>query len=254
MNTSLTDSINYAKRIQIQLLPEKEDFLSIFPKSFVMYKPKDIVSGDFYWIKDLGDQVIIVCADCTGHGVPGGFVSMIGSILIHESIVFHKQRDPATILKEIDINIKTVLHQKDDYESNKDGMDLAILNLNKKTGLMKFAGAIRPCYIFRNKKLNLLKGSRFSIGGFSLSDKIFETQDFQLEKGDMIYLFSDGFPDQFGGGDNKKLKMSGFHQIMESIVQFPMDQQYKMYSEALNQWMGDNTQMDDILLMAFEYD
>lgn len=254
INKDLTDSINYAKRIQIQLLPEKEDFLTIFPKSFVMYKPKDIVSGDFYWIKDLGDQVIVVCADCTGHGVPGGFVSMIGSILIHESIVFHKQRDPAAILKEIDINIKTVLHQKDDYESNKDGMDLAILNLNKKTGLMKFAGAIRPCYIFRDKKLNLLKGSRFSIGGFSLSEKIFETQEFQLKKGDMIYLFSDGFPDQFGGRENKKLKMSGFHQIMESIVQFPMDQQYKMYSEALNQWMGDNPQMDDILLMAFQYD
>ena len=119
---------------------------------------------------------------------------------------------------------------------------------------MKFAGAIRPCYIFRDKKLNLLKGNRFSIGGFSLSDKIFETQEFQLEKGDMIYLFSDGFPDQFGGRENKKLKMSGFHQIMESVVQFPMDQQYKMYSEALSQWMGDNTQMDDILLMAFEYD
>ena len=254
INKDLTDSINYAKRIQIQLLPEKEDFSSIFPNSFVLYKPKDIVSGDFYWIKDLGDQVIVVCADCTGHGVPGGFVSMIGSILIHEAIVFHKQRDPAEILKEIDINIKTVLHQKDDYESNKDGMDLGIINLNKKTGLMKFAGAIRPCYIFRNNKLNLLKGNRFSIGGYSLSDKIFETLEFQLKKGDFIYLFSDGFADQFGGIDNKKLKMSGFHEIMESIVRFPMNQQYKMYNETLKQWMGENTQMDDILLMGFEYD
>ena len=254
INKDLTDSINYAKSIQIQLLPEKEDFLSIFPNCFILYKPKDIVSGDFYWIKDLGDQVIVVCADCTGHGVPGGFVSMIGSILIHEAIVFHKQRDPAEILKEIDINIKTVLHQKDDYESNKDGMDLGIINLNKKTGLMKFAGAIRPCYVFRNNKLNLLKGSRFSIGGYSLSDKIFETLEFQLKKGDFIYLFSDGFADQFGGVENKKLKMSGFHEIMESIVRFPMNQQYKMYNETLKQWMGENTQMDDILLMGFEYD
>lgn len=249
----LTDSINYAKRIQIQLLPEKEDFLSILPKSFVLYKPKDIVSGDFYWIKDLGDQVIVVCADCTGHGVPGGFVSMIGSILIHEAIVFHKQRDPAEILKEIDVNIKTVLHQKDDYESNKDGMDIGIINLNKKTGLMKFAGAIRPCYIFRNNKFNQLKGNRFSIGGFSLSEKTFETLEFQLKKGDFIYMFSDGFADQFGGVENRKLKMSGFNEIMESIAQFPMDKQYKMYNDTLKQWMGDNPQMDDILLMGFEY-
>ncbi|MFL2570973.1 MAG: two-component regulator propeller domain-containing protein [Parvicellaceae bacterium] len=253
INKDLTDSINYAKRIQIQLLPEKDDFLSIFPKSFVLYKPKDIVSGDFYWVKEFDDQVILVCADCTGHGVPGGFVSMIGSILIHEAVVFHKQRDPAAILHEIDLNIKTVLHQKDDYDSNKDGMDLGVINLNKKTGLLKFSGAIRPCYIFSDNLLHVIKGDRFSIGGYSLAEKVFNTVEYQLKKGDYVYLFSDGFADQFGGHENKKLKMSGFNKLLNELVKLPMGEQYERYNQELIKWMGDNPQMDDILLVGFEY-
>lgn len=253
INKDLTDSINYAKRIQLQLLPEKDDYKSMLPNSFVYYKPKDIVSGDFYWLKDLGKEIIIVCADCTGHGVPGGFVSMIGSILIHEAIVFHNQRDPSSILRDVDRNIKTVLHQKNDYESNKDGMDLAVLNINKKTGLMKFAGAVRPCYVYRQGKQTILKGNRFSIGGFSLLEKVFDTTEFQLQKGDYIYLFSDGYADQFGGDDFRKLKMSGFHKILDKISNYSMDQQQEILSEEFSAWMGENAQMDDVLVMGFEY-
>ena len=253
INKDLTDSINYAKRIQLQLLPEKTNYKSILPKSFVLYKPKDIVSGDFYWLKDLGNEIIIVCADCTGHGVPGGFVSMIGSILVNEAVVFHNERDPSSILRDIDLNIKTVLHQKNDYKSNRDGMDLAIVNINKETGLMRFSGAVRPCYIYRDGKQTILKGNRFSIGGFSLLEKVFETTEFQLKKGDLIYLFSDGYADQFGGNDFRKLKMSGFHAILERIVKNPIDQQQALLDKELSDWMGENAQMDDILIMGFEY-
>lgn len=253
INKDLTDSINYAKRIQIQVLPEKDHFNAILPSNFVLYKPKDIVSGDFFWIKEIGDEIILVCADCTGHGVPGGFMSMIGSILIHEAIVFHNKLDPSEILNEIDINIKTVLHQKDDYESNKDGMDLAIININKKTGKLRFSGAIRPCHIYRKGSINILSGDRYSIGGFALGHKEFTTKEFQLKKGDFIYLFTDGYPDQFGGENVKKLKMSGFNNILDQLSLVPMDQQYKIASNFLKDWMADNPQMDDILLMGLEY-
>lgn len=253
INKDMTDSINYAKRIQLQLLPEDHYFKSIFPSSFVLYKPKDIVSGDFYWIRELGDEIILVCADCTGHGVPGGFMSMIGSILIHEAIVFHKKNDPSDIIYEIDLNIKTVLHQKDDYESNKDGMDLGIINLNKKTGKLKFSGAIRPCHIYRKGDINILSGDRYSIGGYVVKNKDFTTKEFQLKKGDYVYMFSDGFADQFGGKDIKKLKMSGFNGLLDKLSKTPMDSQHEIANNFLENWKGENAQMDDILLIGLEY-
>ena len=253
INKDLTDSINYAKRIQVQVLPEKEHFNTILPSNFVLYKPKDIVSGDFFWVKEIGDEIILVCADCTGHGVPGGFMSMIGSILIHEAIVFHNKMDPSEILEVIDENIKNVLHQKDDYESNKDGMDLSIICMNRKTGKLRFSGAMRPCHIYRKGSINILSGDRFSIGGFAIGNKEFTTKEFQLKKGDFIYLFSDGYPDQFGGEDVKKLKMSGFNELLDQLAEKPMNEQYKIASNFLKDWMGENAQMDDILLMGIEY-
>ena len=132
-------------------------------------------------------------------------------------------------------------------------MDLGVINLNKKTGLLRFSGAIRPCYIFRDNLLHVIKGDRFSIGGFSLSEKVFNTVEYQLKKGDFIYLFSDGFADQFGGAENKKLKMSGFNKLLNELVKLPMDEQYERYNQELNKWMGENPQMDDILLIGFEY-
>jgi len=253
INKDLTDSINYAKRIQLQLLPEKENFKSILPSSFVLYMPKDIVSGDFYWIKDDDKEIILACADCTGHGVPGGFMSMISSILIHEAVEFHKKTIPAEILTEVDINIRNILHQKNDFDSNKDGMDVAIININKKTGLMNFSGAIRSCYIYRNSERLVLKGDRYSIGGYIIDDKKFTNQSFKLQKGDLVYLFSDGFPDQFGGERMRKLKMSGFNKLIDEYSSFPINLQKDKFNTFIKDWIGEGPQMDDILLICFEY-
>ncbi len=230
-----------------------ENFKSILPSSFVLYNPKDIVSGDFYWIKEDDKEIILACADCTGHGVPGGFMSMISSILIHEAVEFHNKTIPSEILSVVDINIRNILHQKDDFDSNKDGMDVGIININKETSIMSFSGAIRSCYIYRNSKRLVLKGDRYSIGGYMTTDKKFTTQNYQLQKGDFVYLFSDGFPDQFGGERMRKLKMSGFNNLIDEYSSFPMNQQKEKFSNFIKDWIGEGPQMDDILLIGFEF-
>ncbi len=252
INKDLTDSINYAKRIQKAILPEKTEFDELFPKSFIFYKPKDIVSGDFYWVKQFGDQVLITCADCTGHGVPGGFMSMIGTMLMYESAVLKHILDPGKILEDLDTNLVATLRQTDTLESNKDGMDLSVCVIDMKTNLMKFAGALRPVYIYRYGMRTVLRGDRYSLGGTIIKDKTFTTQEYQLEKGDKVYMFSDGYPDQFGGPYQRKLKLTGFHELLDQVSLMPIEKQYAEIDSFFYTWKGDMMQMDDVILIGFE--
>lgn len=252
INKDLTDSINYAKRIQRSILPEEELFSNRFDEHFIFYNPKDIVSGDFYWIKDINNKTVVVCGDCTGHGVPGGFMSMISLMLIYETTQLKGILDPGLILKDLNTNIVNVLKQNDDFGSNKDGMDVSICVIDWDNMKMQVAGAMRPTYIYREQMQHVIKGDRFSIGGTLVKDKFFETNEFELKTGDVIYMFSDGYPDQFGGENKRKLKITGFNELLDQVSHLPLKQQKKEISDFYFQWKGDNFQMDDVLVMGIK--
>ena len=250
INKDLTDSINYAQRIQSAILPEEELVNELFPQNFILFKPRDIVSGDFYWIAEYFGKKIIVFADCTGHGVPGGFMSMIGRILLRETCTVKNLRDPGVILNEIDKGLVNVLKQKDDYESNKDGMDLGVCVIDSRTNILSYAGAMRPLYIYRDGFRNVLKGSRFSVGGISHIPKVFEAKTFQLEENDTLYMFSDGYPDQFGGSRGRKMKISVLNELLDQVSQMPFEQQGEEIDAFFETWKRNEAQMDDVLMIG----
>jgi ligand-binding sensor domain-containing protein/serine phosphatase RsbU (regulator of sigma subunit) len=250
INKDITDSINYAQRIQNSILPTKTDVEELFPDSFVYFRPKDVVSGDFYWSAKLGSKKIMVCADCTGHGVPGGFMSMISHILIREAINEESLKNPALILLQINSSINEVLHQSDELTSNKDGLDVAVVVYDEEHNNLKFAGAIRPLYLYRNGIRNVFPGDRFSIGGINAT-KNFITKEIDIEKGDTIYLFSDGFPDQFGGSKYKKMKVVVFNELLDQISHFPLKKQLEEIDSFFTNWKGEHAQMDDVLVIGF---
>ena len=252
INKDLTDSINYAQRIQRAILPEDERVKELFPESFIIFKPRDIVSGDFYWIAEYFGKKIIVFADCTGHGVPGGFMSMIGRILLRETCTVKNLRDPGVILDEIDQGLVNVLRQKDDIESNKDGMDLGVCIIDSRTNILSYAGAMRPLYIYRNGVRHVLKGSRYSVGGISSVKKVFESKTFKLESGDILYMFSDGFPDQFGGRRGRKMKISVLNELLDQVCLMPFDQQKHEIETFFETWKRDEPQMDDVLMIGIK--
>ncbi len=250
INKDITDSINYAQRIQNSILPTLEDVKELFPESFVFFRPKDVVSGDFYWSAKLGTKKIMVCADCTGHGVPGGFMSMISHILIREAINEESLNNPALILYHINSSINEVLHQSDELTSNKDGLDVAVVVYDETNNNLKYAGAIRPLYLYRKGIRNVFPGDRFSIGGINAT-KNFTTKDIDLEKGDTLYLFSDGFPDQFGGSNYKKMKIVVFNELLDQISHLPMEVQLEEINSFFINWKGEHAQMDDVLVIGF---
>lgn len=253
INKDLTDSINYAKRIQTAILPEKEEFEEMFPNSFIVYKPKDIVSGDFYWAKQFGNLNLVVCADCTGHGVPGAFMSMIGTMLLYETCVLKNMLDPAEILKDLDYNLKEVLRQADDFESNKDGMDLSICIIDSENNKMITGGAMRPIVVYRHGMQHVIKGDRFSLGGTIIKNKKFTTKEFDLNDGDIIYMFSDGYADQFGGPYKRKMKLMGLNELLDQTCLMSIDEQKAEISDFFDEWKGNTPQMDDVLLIGLEY-
>lgn len=253
INKDLTDSINYAKRIQTAILPEEDEFDKMFPKNFVIYKPKDIVSGDFYWARKFGNLHLIVCADCTGHGVPGAFMSMIGMMLLNEACVLKNILDPAKILKDIDNSLIEILQQNDDFESNKDGMDISLCLVDTDSNKMYTAGAMRPVYVYRKGVQHIIKGDRFSLGGTLVKDKIFNTREYDLMKDDLVYMFSDGYADQFGGPNKRKMKVFGLNELLDQVSQLEISQQAKEIDSFFENWKGNISQMDDVLLIGFQY-
>ncbi|MFI5149776.1 MAG: SpoIIE family protein phosphatase [Bacteroidia bacterium] len=248
-NKDITDSINYAKRIQEAILPTKENFKSLFPDSFILYKPKDIVSGDFYWLSEKNDKIYFAAADCTGHGVPGAFTSMIGNSLLNEIVNDKGIAEPARILDALREGIIKALKQSGKEGENKDGMDISLCCVDLKNKALEFAGAYNPLFLVRRNELIEIKANKFPIG-ISDHQSRFTNNAMNLEKGDCIYVFSDGYADQFGGAEGKKFMRKRFKELLLSMQQQDMDRQGRTLDEAILSWKGKADQVDDILVIG----
>lgn len=254
--TDISDSINYAKRIQNAILPLTAEFSQLLPKSFILFYPRNVVSGDFYWFLDKQDKLFVAAVDCTGHGVPGAFMSMIGSSLLNEIANQNSITNAANVLDQLNLNLRKALKQdREDFES-KDGMDLAICIINKKNNAVDYAGARRPILIAEQNKnyaLQQIRGDRYSIGGMQLEkDFKFTNHNLQLSRGDRFYIFSDGFVDQFGGEHGKKLTTKRFEQRLASIQSKPITTHLNELQNLLQSWQGKNEQVDDIMVIGIE--
>jgi serine phosphatase RsbU (regulator of sigma subunit) len=247
-NKGITDSINYAKLIQEAILPPKELKYRLFPDAFVLYQPKDIVSGDFYWFTEKNKKKLIATVDCTGHGVPGAFMSMIGNALLNEIINEKGVTSPSEILKQLREKIIDSLKQKDGQ--NKDGMDISILCFDDTTNTVEFAGANNPLWLIRNGVIQEIKADKQPIGLHHGESKPFSNHIINLIKDDSIYIFTDGYADQFGGEDGKKFKYKQLQNILLSIQDKRMIEQEKILIEKINDWKGNLEQVDDILIIG----
>ncbi len=248
---SITDSIKYAKRIQKAIFPTHSQIKKLLPESFILFRSKGIVSGDFYWVEQKDDKVLFAAVDCTGHGVPGAFMSIVANNLLNQAVNEHGFTKPSQILDELNKGISETLHQTYEESTVKDGMDIAMCSLDYKKKVIQFAGAYNPLYLLRDGELTEIKGDKFPIGVFVGEElKKFENHEVQLQEGDTIYIFSDGFADQFGGPFGKKFKLSRFKELITSVSKYPIEKQYELIDQALTDWQGDLEQVDDIVVMG----
>jgi ligand-binding sensor domain-containing protein/serine phosphatase RsbU (regulator of sigma subunit) len=245
-NRDITASIRYAERIQRSMLPREDSFHD----TFVLYMPKDIVSGDFYWMYDNGDLQFIAACDCTGHGVPGAFMSIIGHNSLHKVVREFGITRPSAILDQLNIEVVKALTQRNEETIN-DGMDLTLIAFNRKKFTLEFAGAYNPLYLVRDGEVIVHKSDRFPIGMTSMeSKKIFTNQEVEIKSGDMLYLCSDGYADQFGSAEAKKYKSGNVKKLLAQIYMLPVDEQRRRLEKEILEWKGDLPQVDDIMFIG----
>lgn len=244
----IQDSINYAKQIQRAILPKPEEILATL-QCFGLYKPRDIVSGDFYWFARVDEKVLIAAADCTGHGVPGAFMSMIGIDKLNQAIQ-DKVIQPAQILSSLNKGIRQALRQGEQDSKSRDGMDIALCSFDFAAGVVEYAGANRPLYLVRKGELTEVKPTKAAIGGWTEDALQFENNRLQVQKGDTIYIFTDGYADQMGGAKGKKIMTKKFREILLSIQHLGMEDQEKELDRIFNEWRGNHEQVDDVLVIG----
>lgn len=245
----ITDSINYARRIQNAILPPAVLMQQLLPEHFVLYLPKDIVSGDFYWVESVGDHVFFAAVDCTGHGVPGAFVSIVGHNALNRCINEFSLTQPAAILDKLNELVRSDFQKG---EKINDGMDISLAAMNKSTIQLQWAGANNPIYHVRNGELTETKGDKMPIGSYASENK-FTNHEIEFQKGDVIYLFTDGFADQFGGPKGKKFKSRPFKELLISIHQENMiDQQDRLHA-SFDAWRGELEQLDDVCVLGVKF-
>lgn len=271
----ISDSIRYARRIQKAIMGEPEDILRHFKEAFIFYEPKNIVSGDFYWFEEPpaqpifavettgirqtsvfkgfeNPQIILAAVDCTGHGVPGAFMTVIGNDLLTSIVLEEKIIQPDKILAALDRKVKKYLKQEEGSLS-KDGMDIALVLIDEIENKIQFAGAKNPLVRFSKGQMQLIKGSKDSIGGAQRKSKEFEQHCLQYEEGDVFYLYSDGFQDQFGGMNDRKYTSKKFLEFLTNIHTQPMEVQKELLARELNEWKGESKQTDDVLVIGFKF-
>ena len=247
---AVTASIRYAKRLQNSILPPKEVINSICPESFVFYKPKDIVSGDFYWFEKTKKSNFFAAVDCTGHGVPGAFMSLVGANGLNTSIREHNQTEPAEILNQLNRFVNESLNKSREENQIRDGMDIALCSIDYDKMELTYAGANNPLYIIRNEEFIIVKADKFAIGSFEPDTKKYTQHKIALEKGDLVYLFSDGYADQFGGERGKKFLYNRFREHLLSVHKKKMKEQKQYLEKTMYQWQGSYEQVDDILVIG----
>ena len=245
----IMDSIMYAQRIQKAILPSYEKVQKILPENFILFLPRDIVSGDFYWMTRQNDYSVFAAVDCTGHGVPGAFMSMLGVSFLNEIVNKTSKLKANYILEELRTRVKTTLSQSYEGET-KDGMDIALCILNHKTNKLQFSGAFNPLYLIRDNSLSEIKADRMPIGIYHDAEPNFTNNELQLQKSDCLYISSDGYVDQFGGDSGKKLLTKTLKEILLNIHSEPMVRQKEILLERFQQWKGKYQQLDDILMIG----
>lgn len=262
------DSIRYALRIQLSIIPTQQHVKSLLPKSMIFYRPKDIVSGDFYWVDETVGKVFFAAVDYTGHGVPGAMMSVIGLKLLNQAIQDKKLSIPSDILQYLDAGVNDTLRQSHDPNAVKDGMDLALCSIDYKTLILEYAGVFNPLWLLRKdiafthtkqserevfygNDLLEVKPDKLYIGNNKngVAD-IFTNHTFQLQKDDCIYVFTDGYADQFGGPKGKKFKYNQIKDVLVKGAHLPIDEQYNILNQTFIDWKGNQEQVDDVLIIG----
>ncbi|GCC50172.1 PAS domain S-box protein [Chryseotalea sanaruensis] len=252
-NKKITESINYAKRIQTAILPNNRVINKTLPDSFILYKPRDVVSGDFPWYMQVKEDIYIAAVDCTGHGVPGALLSLIGYFLLNDIVRSRKITEPGIILDLLDEGVTKTLRQDED-STTKDGMDIALCKINMDTREVEYAGAHRPLYAMKNGVMEEVKGNKFPIGGGIYKNQTnFTNTKLTLGKGDSIYFSSDGFPDQFGGPEGRKFGPKKVREVIERVHKLPMPDAHTIFDEEWENWRGEQKQTDDVLLIGIKF-
>jgi len=250
----IIDSITYARQIQLALLPTRQQLEENLPEHFVFYRPKDIVSGDFYWSKNIGQTIYLTVADCTGHGVPGAFMSLLGITLLNEIVGQNTISSPAQILNELRIRVKNALKQNEKEVVTRDGMDIAMVAINLQTKTIQFAGAYNPLILIRKGEIVEIKGDRMPIGIHIKEQDSFTNHTFELISDDIFYLYSDGFADQSGGDSGKKFMSKNLKQLLATAATHPIAEQLSILDNTLTSWMANTSQVDDITILGFKVD
>lgn len=247
---NVTDSIRYAKRLQDSILPPERRIKELLPEAFVYFRPKDIVSGDFYWMEQVGDRVLFAAVDCTGHGVPGAFMSLIGHNGLNQAAKERGLSRPGEVLKELNRIAYEALHKDREQHLVRDGMDMALCSYDPGSGILEFAGANSPLYIVRGGEVLVFTPTKSAIGSLDLNGQAFTEHRIELKPDDMVYIFSDGYADQFGGPKGKKFLYRRFRELLVEISAQPAERQRRQLHDAFNAWRGAHEQVDDILVIG----
>jgi serine phosphatase RsbU (regulator of sigma subunit) len=255
-NKKIEDSINYAERIQQSILPDNRLIRDFLPKSFIFYRPRDVVSGDFPWFFKKDDVLYIAAVDCTGHGVPGALLSFVGYFLLNNIVDHDEKMGAAEICDKLHYGVRRTLKQDRDDANARDGMDIAFCKIDLKKGEVQYAGAHRPLYLLRKGELIQYKGDRKAIGGIPLGkreEKDFTNYSVNIVKGDKIFFFSDGLPDQLGGPEGKKYSPKRIRNAILDNANFSMQEYYEYFMKDFTEWKNDTKQIDDVLLIGIEF-